>query len=139
MAYSVIWTRQALRKLTDLLAAATDQAAVSDASVRAERLLESDPLNQGEDRDRGRRILVTSVDKGNDAVDMAKGLGSRHMAAAGISMHSKAIAFCVSQSTGAVRVYRDGREKLHIEPLARPHVWQPFKLETHEGEDEGVS
>jgi hypothetical protein len=24
---------------------------------------------------------------------------------------------------------------LHIEPLARPHVWQPFKLETQEPPD----
>jgi hypothetical protein len=32
-------------------------------------------LSKGKPQDRGRRILVTSVDKGHDAVDMAKGLG----------------------------------------------------------------
>jgi polysaccharide biosynthesis transport protein len=32
-------------------------------------------LSKGKPQDRGRRILVTSVDKGRDAVDMAKGLG----------------------------------------------------------------
>jgi diadenylate cyclase len=25
---------------------------------------------------------------------------------------------------------------LHIEPLARPHVWQPFKLETQEADED---
>ena len=54
------------------------------------------------------------------------------MAAAGISKHTNAIAFCVSQSSGTVRVFQRGDVVLHIEPLARPHVWQPFKLETHD-------
>ena len=69
-----------------------------------------------------------------EGVQMAKGFGSRHMAAAGISRHTKAIAFCVSQSSGTVRVFQNGELKLHIEPLARPHVWQPLRLETHEDE-----
>ena len=63
----------------------------------------------------------------------------QNMAAAGIRNNTNAIAFAVSQSSGSVRVFQRGEEVLHIEPLARPHVWQPFKLETHEGEDEGVS
>jgi hypothetical protein len=25
---------------------------------------------------------------------------------------------------------------MHIEPLARPHVWQPFKLETQDADGE---
>jgi len=78
-----------------------------------------------------------------DGVTIRKGFGSRHMAAAGISKHTNAIAFAVSQSSGSVRVFQKGEEVLHIEPLARPHVWQPFKLETHdeEGEtsDDGVA
>jgi mRNA-degrading endonuclease RelE of RelBE toxin-antitoxin system len=57
MAYNVIWTRRALRQLSALLRAARDQAAVSDASVEVQRRLAADPLNEGEDRDRGRRIL----------------------------------------------------------------------------------
>jgi hypothetical protein len=57
------------------------------------------------------------------------------MAAAGVSRHSKAVAFCVSQSTGAVKVFQDGQEKLHIEPLARPHVWQPVRLESHDTDE----
>ena len=67
-----------------------------------------------------------------DGVNVRKGFGSRHMAAAGISKHTSAIAFAVSQSSGSVRVFQDGEEVLHIEPLARPHVWQPFKLETQD-------
>ncbi len=61
------------------------------------------------------------------------------MAAAGISKQTSAIAFAVSQSSGSVRVFQDGEEVLHIEPLARPHVWQPFKLETQEPEGDGAS
>jgi DNA integrity scanning protein DisA with diadenylate cyclase activity len=71
-----------------------------------------------------------------DGVTMRKGFGSRHMAAAGISKVTNAIAFAVSQSSGSVRVFQKGEEVLHIEPLARPHVWQPFKLETHDVEGE---
>jgi diadenylate cyclase len=67
-----------------------------------------------------------------DGVTMRKGFGSRHMAAAGISKQTNAIAFAVSQSSGSVRVFQKGEEVLHIEPLARPHVWQPFKLGTQE-------
>jgi diadenylate cyclase len=67
-----------------------------------------------------------------DGVSLGKGFGSRHMAAAGISKSTSAIAFAVSQSSGSVRVFQKGDEVLHIEPLARPHVWQPFRLETQE-------
>jgi DNA integrity scanning protein DisA with diadenylate cyclase activity len=70
-----------------------------------------------------------------DGVSMRKGFGSRHMAAAGISKATSAIAFAISQSSGSVRVFQKGEEVLHIEPLARPHVWQPFKLETQEPPD----
>jgi DNA integrity scanning protein DisA with diadenylate cyclase activity len=74
------------------------------------------------------------LDVPTDEVTLSKGFGSRHLAAAGISRHSKALAFCISQSSGTVRVFQDGDVKLHIEPLARPHVWQPPRLETAEGE-----
>ena len=70
-----------------------------------------------------------------DGVNMRKGFGSRHMAAAGVSKQTSAVAFAVSQSSGSVRVFQNGEEVLHIEPLARPHVWQPFKLETQEPAD----
>ena len=54
----------------------------------------------------------------------------------GSARQTNAIAFAVSQSSGTVRVFQNGEEVLHIEPLARPHVWQPFKLETQEDEEE---
>ncbi len=79
------------------------------------------------------------LDVPSDGVDLAKGFGSRHMAAAGISLHTKAVAFAISQSSGTVRVFQDGQVKLHIEPLARPHVWQPLRLETHEVEENGAA
>jgi DNA integrity scanning protein DisA with diadenylate cyclase activity len=75
-----------------------------------------------------------------DGLNLRKGFGSRHAAAAGISKHTNAIAFAVSQSSGSVRVFQKGEEVLHIEPLARPHVWQPFRLENQDGEGgDGVS
>ena len=43
---------------------------------------------------------------------------------------------CVSQTSGTVRVFQDGEEKLRIEPLDRPHVWQPLRLETQEEDEE---
>jgi len=70
-----------------------------------------------------------------DGVSLRKGFGSRHMAAAGISKATVAIAFAVSQSSGSVRVFQKGEEVLHIEPLARPHIWQPFKLEAQEPDE----
>jgi len=77
------------------------------------------------------------LDVATDGISLSKGLGSRHLAAAGISKHTKAIAFCVSQSSGTVRVFQGGELRLHIEPLARPHVWQPLRLESQEVHDDG--
>ena len=74
------------------------------------------------------------LDVPTDGIGLSKGLGSRHLAAAGISQHTKAIAFCISQSSGTVRVFQGGELTLHIEPLARPHVWQPLRLENVEEE-----
>ena len=46
-------------------------------------------------------------------------------------------AFCISQSSGTVRVFQNGEMKLHIEPLARPHVWQPLRMETSDDDAGG--
>ena len=78
------------------------------------------------------------LDIPTDGIGLSKGLGSRHLAAAGISKHTKAIAFCISQSSGTVRVFQNGEMKLHIEPLARPHVWQPLRMETSDDDAAGV-
>jgi diadenylate cyclase len=55
---------------------------------------------------------------------LSKGLGARHWAAAAISKATKAVAIAVSQSTGTVRVFRDGRVVLRIEPMDQAMKWQ---------------
>lgn len=52
-------------------------------------------------------------------VTLSKGLGARHWAAAAISKVTKAIAIAVSQSTGTVRLFQNGRVTLRIEPMDR--------------------
>ena len=84
------------------------------------------------DRDGIAEAACVYLDVPTDGIDLPKGFGSRHLSAAAISKKTKAIAFCVSQSSGTTRVFQDGVEKLRIEPLDRPHVWQPLKLETHD-------
>ncbi len=74
------------------------------------------------------------IDTTADGITLSKGLGTRHWAAAAISRKTKAIAIAVSQSSGTVRIFQDGQVVLHIEPQARPMIWQNFKLEVHETE-----
>jgi DNA integrity scanning protein DisA with diadenylate cyclase activity len=52
-------------------------------------------------------------------VDVPLGLGARHMAAAGISRDSDAIAIVVSQTSGSVRVFRHGKAALELAPRMR--------------------
>jgi diadenylate cyclase len=61
---------------------------------------------------------------------LSKGLGTRHAAAAAISKSTKAIAVTVSQSSGTVRLFQNGEVMLHIEPLARPVIWNRFHMES---------
>jgi DNA integrity scanning protein DisA with diadenylate cyclase activity len=70
------------------------------------------------------------IDAPSEGITLSKGLGTRHWAAAAISRKTKAIAVAVSQSSGTVRLFQDGKVMLHIEPLARPVIWQNFKMET---------
>jgi DNA integrity scanning protein DisA with diadenylate cyclase activity len=74
------------------------------------------------------------IDAPAEGITLSKGLGTRHWAAAAISRKTKAIAVAVSQSSGTVRLFQDGEVVLHIEPLARPMIWQHFKMETQEGD-----
>ena len=50
---------------------------------------------------------------------MPLGLGSRHMAAAGMTHETEAIAVVVSQTSGAVRVFRHGRAVLELSSRMR--------------------
>ncbi|MGE3806953.1 MAG: DNA integrity scanning protein DisA nucleotide-binding domain protein [Gemmataceae bacterium] len=64
-----------------------------------------------------------------EGITLSKGLGTRHWSAAAISKKTKGVALAVSQSSGTVRIFQDGRVVLHIEPLARPMVWRHFEQE----------
>jgi len=46
---------------------------------------------------------------------LPRGLGTRHFAAAGITALTKAIAFVISESSGDVRIFKDGKIMMHIE------------------------
>jgi diadenylate cyclase len=74
------------------------------------------------------------IDTTADGITLSKGLGTRHWAAAAISRKTKAIAVPVSQSSGTVRLFQDGEVVLHIEPLARPMIWQNFKMDAQNGD-----
>jgi DNA integrity scanning protein DisA with diadenylate cyclase activity len=75
-----------------------------------------------------------SLNAERSGISTNKGFGTRHLAAMAISRKTTAVAVCVSQTSGTVRVYHQGDEVMHIEPLNRPHVWQPLRLEALEDE-----
>jgi diadenylate cyclase len=52
-------------------------------------------------------------------LDVPLGLGARHMAAAGISRDTEAIAIVVSQTSGSVRVFRGGKPAMELAPRMR--------------------
>jgi DNA integrity scanning protein DisA with diadenylate cyclase activity len=51
----------------------------------------------------------------NSTFDLQHGLGSRHMAAAGITSVTEAIAIVISESTGDVRIFKGGTTFMEIE------------------------
>ncbi|MFH0799701.1 MAG: diadenylate cyclase [Pseudomonadota bacterium] len=57
------------------------------------------------------RYLGAAIDKAS----VPRGLGSRHIAAAGITSLTRALAFVISESTGDVRIFKDGQIIMHIE------------------------
>jgi DNA integrity scanning protein DisA with diadenylate cyclase activity len=69
------------------------------------------------------------IDAPAEGITLSKGLGSRHWAAAAISRKTKAVAVAVSQSSGTVRLFQNGEIVLRIEPLARPMVWEHFRMD----------
>jgi DNA integrity scanning protein DisA with diadenylate cyclase activity len=62
----------------------------------------------------GRYLLTMSRD-----VKLPMGLGARHSAAASMTAESKAIAITVSQTTGTVRVFREGETVLELRQKVR--------------------
>jgi DNA integrity scanning protein DisA with diadenylate cyclase activity len=67
-----------------------------------------------------------------EGITLSKGLGTRHWAAAAITKKTTAIAVAVSQSSGTVRIFQDGKVVLHVEPFSRPMIWRQFQVETQE-------
>jgi len=65
----------------------------------------------------------------HENLQLSKGLGSRHWAAAAITQRTKAIAIVVSQSSGTVRVFQNGALVLRIEPMEQAVKWQEFNYE----------
>ncbi|MFA4873890.1 MAG: diadenylate cyclase [bacterium] len=57
------------------------------------------------------RYLGAAIDESQ----LPRGLGSRHIAAAGITSLTRAVAFVISQSSGDVRIFKDGKIIMHIE------------------------
>ena len=71
---------------------------------------------------KGNGVLVsagTYLRPGIAGDDLPLGLGARHAAAAGITASTKSIAITVSQSTGAVRIWRGGKLITEIERAQR--------------------
>jgi diadenylate cyclase len=62
------------------------------------------------------RHLSAALDS---TVDLPQGLGSRHVAAAGITSVTQAIAIVISESTGDVRLFKDGAIFMEIEKPQR--------------------
>jgi len=65
----------------------------------------------------------------HENLQLSKGLGSRHWAAAAITQRTKAIAIVVSQSSSTVRVFQNGALVLRIEPMEQAVKWQEFNYE----------
>lgn len=57
------------------------------------------------------RYLGAAIDESQ----LPRGLGSRHIAAAGITSLTSAVAFVISESSGDVRIFKDGQIIMHIE------------------------
>jgi DNA integrity scanning protein DisA with diadenylate cyclase activity len=57
-------------------------------------------------------------------VTLSHGLGARHLAAAGITKVTSAVAFTVSESNGTIRIFQDGAVVLRVEPFRRAMKWK---------------
>lgn len=69
---------------------------------------------------------------GNELVTLSKGLGTRHVAAAGITKETKSVAVAVSESSGTIRLFQNGEVLLRVEPFRRPMKWKDFELSPSE-------
>jgi DNA integrity scanning protein DisA with diadenylate cyclase activity len=84
-------------------------------------------------RDGIAQAACMKVNADAEEITISKGLGTRHWAAAAITRATNAVAVVVSQSSGTVRIFLDGEVVLQVEPLARPVVWQNFRMDGTDG------
>jgi len=66
----------------------------------------------------GDGIVLTSgryLSAASDDTNLPRGLGSRHIAAAGITALTKAVAFVISESSGDVKIFKDGKIIMDVE------------------------
>ncbi len=66
----------------------------------------------------GRYLQVTAA-ADRKGVELPLGLGARHAAAAAITVETRAISISVSQSSGTVRVFKNGEPVLELQQVAR--------------------
>ncbi len=69
------------------------------------------------------------LDAPAEGITLSAGLGARHWAAAAISKVSDGIAIAVSESTGTVRIFQNGKVVLRIEPMDRGMKWTDYDTE----------
>ncbi|MDR1485725.1 MAG: DNA integrity scanning protein DisA nucleotide-binding domain protein [Planctomycetaceae bacterium] len=66
----------------------------------------------------------------NTTISLSPGLGTRHWAAAAITKVTASVAIAISQSSGTVRIFRNGEVALRIESRQRhPLVWKDLEAE----------
>lgn len=108
------------KKVRNLLDARVQDDAKEIAQLDGAFIITSDGIIE-----RSRQMLEVS----HGELKMTKGLGSRHWAAAAITLATKAISVVVSQSTGTVRLYQNGNLVMRIEPMDKAVKWQEFAFE----------
>jgi DNA integrity scanning protein DisA with diadenylate cyclase activity len=65
------------------------------------------------------RYLQVGASADRKGIELPLGLGARHAAAAAITVETRAISISVSQSSGTVRVFKDGNPVLELQQVAR--------------------
>jgi diadenylate cyclase len=66
----------------------------------------------------GRYLQVTAA-ADRKGIELPLGLGARHAIAAAVTVETRAISISVSQSSGTVRVFKDGEPVLELQQVAR--------------------
>src|SRR5207302_9108334 len=65
------------------------------------------------------RYLQVGASPERKGIELPLGLGARHAAASAITVETRAISISVAQSSGTVRVFKDGEPVLELQQVAR--------------------